>query len=313
MDNERNTPVDGIILDYDKRYDDDQKRRECFESKAEALYITIKAKNLLEKRLYGEIDDADLAYELAQDPKLCATTSNLVQQILHPTDIEVVHGRPDQFIDVVGGVTTFWKEINKEIPIKLDNAVAVENIIMCVNSGLDKSMDPDTRKKFLTTLGFSDDRIKEFITLQDYVMYEENSKDAIRLQVMEDLGITSEELSEDEELMVETMTNERAFTQKLQIDDENSYEPTYEEIYAMSAQKLHDIFSTDKEDTPLPENGENVSVDDEEWAHIMDMCGAEDAYYDMLNASVEENVNELYENLFTDTSLDFGNTIVDTK
>lgn len=322
--------VDGIIERdipethrniYQKMKDTEDARKvnPHIKSKTEALYLTIKAKDMLERRLRGEIEDREFAYELATDEKLRITTNNLVQQVLHPTPIEVIHGRPDQFVDIAAGVSTFWKEMHNEIPIKIENAAAVENVIMNINAGLDIDMEPDVRKTFLKEAGIEADKLAEFVPLQDYIIYENNLKDMVRLQIMNEMGVSSEELSENDELLIDSMTEDRMFSQKIVMDEEAStvHEPTYEEIYGISAQDMYEMFAEDKSGVTVPTHGDNVSVDDAEWSHVMEMAGAEDAYNDMLNASIEENMAAFYDAYLEEQSaglnfdLDFVNDLSD--
>ena len=294
---------------YQAMENNTSKKEPFIKSKKEALYQMINAKILLNQRLHGEIDDADFAYALATDDKLRATTNNLAQQILQPTSIEVIYGRKDGYIDLAAGITTFWKEVNQEIPINIENATAVENIIMDINAGLDTDLEPDVRKAFLADAGIRGDQLGEFVTVKDYIVYETRMKEDIKLQIMEEMGISSEEFSKDDELLVESIAEDRMLNQKVFVEEDTmNHEPTYEEIYGMSAQDMYEMFAEDdRKITNIPSNGQDVSVDDEEWSHLMDMAGAEDAYYDMLNASIEENMAELYDTYMAerDTSLSF--------
>ena len=323
--------VDGIIEsipeDQKKVYrvmgNSINKGEQLIKSKKEALYQTIEAKRLISQRLHGKIDDAEFAYTLATDDKLRVTTNNLAQQILQPTPIEVIHSRNGRYIDLAAGITTFWKEINQEIPINIENATAVENIIMDINAGLDTDLSPDVRKAFLADAGISGDKLGEFVTIKDYVVYETHMKDNVRLQIMEEMGISSEEFSKDEELLVESIVEDRMLNQKVFIEEDvMNHEPTYEEVYGMSAQDMYEIFADNDDETfEVPSDGQDISVDNEEWADLMDMAGVEDAYYDMLNASIEENMAELYDTYmaeqgadlsFTEDDLSFANEINET-
>lgn len=78
-------------------------------------------------------------------------------------------------------------------------------------------------------------------------------------------------------------------------DMPGSGEPTYEETYGISAQDMYTMFSNGDGHIPDPETWTDAPMDDREWAQIMELSGAEENYQAMMGASIEENMEMLWE------------------
>ena len=290
-------------------------------TKAEAVSTAIEAKLLLEDHMMGNIEDAEFAYQLAQDGCLRKTMTQLTEQILQPTPVE---SRPfvhkNSFINIGAGLSAYWTEMQKKLPIEIDEASQVENILMSVNAGLDRDLEPDTRKIFFKEAGMTSDQIKELVPLSEYAEYESKVKDTVRSEVASELGLEDgRELTEEEQLLIDSMTEDRMMSTKLQTDTdgtEDAYSPTYEDTYGISAQDMFEMFSDPYADTPSatqPENGEQIPLDDPSWEMFLEQSGAQQGYQDMMDATVESNMEMLRdleaqaELSLTDEDLSFGN------
>ena len=264
-------------------------------TKMEVLSTTIEAKLLMEEHLLGQVEDDAFAYELAQNENLRKTMNQLAQQILQPTPVEqnpFEHG--NRYINLGAGLSTFWAEMQKKVPIEVEDAAKIENILMSINAGMDKELEPDTRKLFFRKAGMAAEQVEEFVPLSDYVTFENNLKDQMRDEVMEELGISGREPSEEEQLLIDSMAEDRMFGMKLAADTSGTaedYEPTYEDTYGISAQDMYEMFADD--DAPEITDGDNVKLDDPSWHESMESYHAEDAYFEMLGNSVAENMEEL--------------------
>lgn len=137
----------------------------------------------------------------------------------------------------------------------------------------------------LKIAGLSEEQINELVPLSEYREYEDRVKEGIRAQVIADFGLDFENLSEQDELMVDAVVEDRIMATKLQVDPEEvSQGPTYEDTYGYSVQKIYEMFS----EKPVPEGmPSDVPVDDAYWAQYMEEPLEElQAIYD---ATPEEN------------------------
>ena len=270
--------------------------------KAEVVATTIEAKLLIEKRMLGEMDDSEFAYRLAQDDNVRKMANVLVGQILQPTPLESSPSKTgNATINLAAGLSAYWAAMQQKLPIELENAVAIENVIMNLNAGLDADMEPDTRKLFLKEAGLTNAQAREFVPASAYAEYENKVKEGIRADIRRELGFSPEhELTEEELLLVESMTEERMFSTSQYTPDfnpEDVAELTYEDLYGISAQDMYTLFGEAPGGGPVPdpETWEDVPVDDPEWQTLMEMSGAEDAFWDIVNDTIENNMAVLYE------------------
>lgn len=277
-----------------------QNIKQTMKTKSEVVATTLEAKLLIQDKLLEDVDDAAFAYKLATDETLRNTVNQITQEVLQPTPVSVnanVHS--NAFIDLGAGLSTFWTEMQKKTPIELETAMKIENVIMNINAGLDDDMEPDTRKLFLKEAGMTEEQVKELVPIQAYVEYEDRCKENVRAQVRKELGITGEP-TEEEQLMIDSMTEDRIMGTKLQMDmnDVRKNTMTYEDIYSISAQDMYDMFA-DKDqipdNVPVPESGEHIPIDDAEWAMLMEMGNVEEAYAEVIDNSMEANLNMLAE------------------
>ena len=120
----------------------------------------------------------------------------------------------------------------------------------------------------LKIAGLSEEQINELVPLSEYREYEDRVKEGIRAQVIADFGLDFENLSEQDELMVDAVVEDRIMATKLQVDPEEvSQGPTYEDTYGYSVQKIYEMFS----EKPVPEGmPSDVPVDDAYWAQYME-------------------------------------------
>ena len=252
------------------------------DSKMEVVGTAIESKLLIHDRMLGYMDDSEFAYRLASDANVRKTVNLLCQQVLQPTPVTSIPQAGNSFINLGGGISAFWNEMQKKLPIELDNVAGIENILMNINAGLDKNMEPDTRKKFLSEAGLTDEQVNEFVTAADYEEYETRAREIVRAKVMEDLGIKpGDTLSEAELMAVDAMTEERMMGAKMQVSLDN-YEVSFEDVYGISAQDMYELFG----DAMNP--GEPPKIPDDP----MDVFSEEirTGYFDILNGSLDENM-----------------------
>ena len=124
-----------------------QQAAEAMTTRVEVLHTTLEAKTLLRDRLLSEVSDEDFAFRLAEDPNLRICVQQLTQQVLQPTPVEHIRtNRSNLNLDIAAGVSAFWETMNEATPVELSEAIEIENILMSVEAGLDKDMEPETRK-----------------------------------------------------------------------------------------------------------------------------------------------------------------------
>lgn len=266
--------------------------------KSEVIATTIEAKLMLQDKMLDEIPEAEFAYRLAQDENLRKTVNLLTQEILQPTPLEASPARKDNpFINIGAGLSAYWTEMQQKLPIEIENASQVENILMNINSGLDMDMDPDTRKLFLREAGMTREQVNELVPIQDYVAYENKVKDGVRAEVMSELGLDGDhELTEQEQLLIDSLSEDRMMNTKLQSEmPPEDYTPTYEETYGIAAQDMYVLFGDEEKHLPEPESFEDVPIDDPDWASLMEMSGADQGYWDMMEGTIEDNMAMLQE------------------
>lgn len=303
--------MDRIIGAPGKAVDALGRASHTMDTKLEVLRTTIDTKLLLRDRFREEIQvpeelgdldaDAYFAYRLATDANMRKTAQQLIQPVLNPTPVETIQtNTSNAYIDIGAGLSTYWQEIHKAVPIEIREASEVENIIMNLEAGLDKNMEPDTRKLFLKEAGLTEDQVRELVPLSEYAEYEEKQKEQIREQIRQEMG--GGELTEEEELLVDSLAEDRMMNQKLQADFDDpalGNGPTYEDTYGVSAQDLYQMFGDPQE--PLPEDapfgGENVPVDDPSWAQYLEHPMEE--LQEIYDGSIEENM-AMYEQLAAD-------------
>lgn len=262
-------------------------------SKMEVVGTVIESKLLIYERMLGYIDDSEFAGRLAEDANVRKTVNLLCQQVLQPTPVVSLPETKNSFINLGGGVSAFWNEMQKKLPIEVDNVAEIENILMNVNAGLDKNMEPDTRKKFLMEAGLTEEQVKEFVTDADYAEYEEKAREIVRRKVMEDLGIQpGDELSDAELIAIDSMTEERMMGAKMQITLDN-YELTFEDVYGISAQDMYELFGDAGLSQPMPPES---SMPENDMDLFMEASNAKVGYFDILNGALDENL-ALFEEL----------------
>lgn len=303
--------MDRIISAPGKAVDVLGRASDTMDTKLEVLRTTIDTKLLLRDRFREEIQvpeelgdldtDAYFAYRLATDANMRKTAQQLIQPVLNPTPVETIRtNTSNAYIDIGAGLSTYWQEIHKAVPIEIQEASEVENIIMNLEAGLDKNMEPDTRKLFLKEAGLTEDQVKELVPLSEYAAYEETQKEQIREQIRQEMG--GGELTEEEELLVDSLAEDRMMNQKLQADFDDpalGNGPTYEDTYGVSAQDLYQMFGDPQEPLPeeMPFGGENVPVDDPSWAQYLEHPMEE--LQEIYDGSIEENM-AMYEQLAAD-------------
>lgn len=208
-------------------------------SKVELIQNVVNTKLALEHRFIGAISDADFAYQMAQDEDMRKTALNLTQKVLQPTPLKHLKvDRTNLYIDVGMGVSAFWDEIRTKTKLEVETASNVENILMNVEAGMDKDMEPNTRKMFLSEVGLNEEQIDELVPISDYVMYDEKIKDIKRERVIDQYN-----LGEGDEDLIESLVADQA------MDDEiaDAYESSasYDDIYGMSASDMYNAFPQD--------------------------------------------------------------------
>ena len=256
--------------------------------RADLLLTTAQAKQMLKDRLYDteNHNEQDFVYALATDDQLRKTVRQLVEPVLNPTPVIAdPMFKENSYINIGAGLSTFWHEIQQKTPIEMEEMVELDNILMSIEAGLDKDMEPETRKSMLKIAGLSEEQINELVPLSEYREYEDRVKEGVRAQVIADFGLDSENLSEQDELMVDAIVEDRIMATKLQVDPEEVNQgPTYEDTYGYSAQDLYEMFS----DEPVPDDmPQDMPVDDGYWAQYME--GPLEELQDIYDAPPEEN------------------------
>lgn len=266
--------------------------KEQMTTRIEMMQTTLEAKTMIRDHLMESISDEEFAYRLAQNENLRKSMQQLTQQVLHPTPVEHIrsnHGNP--YVDIGAGVSAFWDTVRQATPVELSEASEIENILMSVEAGLDKDMEPDTRKSMLAAAGMTTDQIKELVPLSAYVEYENHIKDTVREQIRTEMGLSEAEMAEERnQLLLESLTEDAMMNGKLQIDDEAAdYEPTYEDMYGMSAESLYDLFGESDASETQVADGTNVPVDDASWGQYLEESHAMEHLQELYDMSVEEH------------------------
>lgn len=277
-----------------KAYESVGQIKEQMTTRVEVMQTTLEAKTMIRDRLLESISDDEFAYRLAQNENLRKSMQQLTQQVLHPTPVEHIrsnHGNP--YVDIGAGVSAFWDTVRQATPVELSEASEIENILMSVEAGLDKEMEPDTRKSMLAIAGMTTDQINELVPISAYVEYETHIKDAVREQIRTEMGLSEAEMNEERnQLLLESLTEDAMMNGKLQIDAEVAdYEPTYEDMYGMSAESLYDLFGeSDVSDASVPtSDGANVPIDDASWGQYLEDSHAMEHLQELYDMSVDEH------------------------
>lgn len=275
-----------------KTYESVGQVKEQMTTRIEMMQTTLEAKTMIRDHLMESISDEEFAYRLAQNENLRKSMQQLTQQVLHPTPVEHIrsnHGNP--YVDIGAGVSAFWDTVRQATPVELSEASEIENILMSVEAGLDKDMEPDTRKSMLAAAGMTTDQIKELVPLSAYVEYENHIKDTVREQIRTEMGLSEAEMAEERnQLLLESLTEDAMMNGKLQIDDEAAdYEPTYEDMYGMSAESLYDLFGESDASETQVADGTNVPVDDASWGQYLEESHAMEHLQELYDMSVEEH------------------------
>lgn len=275
-----------------KAYESVGQIKEQMTTRVEVMQTTLEAKTMIRDHLMESISDEEFAYRLAQNENLRKSMQQLTQQVLHPTPVEHIrsnHGNP--YVDIGAGVSAFWDTVRQATPVELSEASEIENILMSVEAGLDKDMEPDTRKSMLAAAGMTTDQIKELVPLSAYVEYENHIKDTVREQIRTEMGLSEAEMAEERnQLLLEFLTEDAMMNGKLQIDDEAAdYEPTYEDMYGMSAESLYDLFGESDVSETQVADGTNVPVDDASWGQYLEESHAMEHLQELYDMSVEEH------------------------
>lgn len=275
-----------------KAYESVGQVKEQMTTRIEMMQTMLEAKTMIRDHLMESISDEEFAYRLAQNENLRKSMQQLTQQVLHPTPVEHIrsnHGNP--YVDIGAGVSAFWDTVRQATPVELSEASEIENILMSVEAGLDKDMEPDTRKSMLAAAGMTTDQIKELVPLSAYVEYENHIKDTVREQIRIEMGLSEAEMAEERnQLLLESLTEDAMMNGKLQIDDEAAdYEPTYEDMYGMSAESLYDLFGESDASETQVADGTNVPVDDASWGQYLEESHAMEHLQELYDMSVEEH------------------------
>lgn len=275
-----------------KAYESVGQVKEQMTTRIEMMQTTLEAKTMIRDHLMESISDEEFAYRLAQNENLRKSMQQLTQQVLHPTPVEHIrsnYGNP--YVDIGAGVSAFWDTVRQATPVELSEASEIENILMSVEAGLDKDMEPDTRKSMLAAAGMTTDQIKELVPLSAYVEYENHIKDTVREQIRTEMGLSEAEMAEEQnQLLLESLTEDAMMNGKLQIDDEAAdYEPTYEDMYGMSAESLYDLFGESDASETQVADGTNVPVDDASWGQYLEESHAMEHLQELYDMSVEEH------------------------
>lgn len=268
--------------------------KEQMTTRVEVMQTILEAKTMIRDRLLESISDDEFAYRLAQNENLRKSMQQLTQQVLHPTPVEHIrsnHGNP--YVDIGAGVSAFWDTVRQATPVELSEASEIENILMSVEAGLDKELEPDTRKSMLAIAGMTTDQINELVPISAYVEYETHIKDAVREQIRTEMGLSEAEMNEERnQLLLESLTEDAMMNGKLQIDAEVAgHEPTYEDMYGMSAESLYDLFGeSDVSDASVPtSDGANVPIDDASWGQYLEDSHAMEHLQELYDMSVDEH------------------------
>lgn len=275
-----------------RTYESVGQAKEQMTTRIEMMQTTLEAKTMIRDHLMESISDEEFAYRLAQNENLRKSMQQLTQQVLHPTPVEHIrsnHGNP--YVDIGAGVSAFWNTVRQATPVELSEASEMENILMSVEAGLDKDMEPDTRKSMLAAAGMTTDQIKELVPLSAYVEYENHIKDTVREQIRTEMGLSEAEMAEERnQLLLESLTEDAMMNGKLQIDDGAAdYEPTYEDMYGMSAESLYDLFGESDASETQVADGTNVPVDDASWGQYLEESHAMEHLQELYDMSVEEH------------------------
>lgn len=272
-----------------------QQVAEAMTTRVEILHTTLEAKTLLRDRLLNEISDDAFAFRLAEDPNLRLCVQQLTQQVLQPTPVEHIrtnHGNPN--LDIGAGISAFWETIKEATPVELSEAIEIENILMSVEAGLDRDMEPETRKTMLYAAGMTKEHVYTLVPITDYVAYETQLKEQMKTQIQTQMGLSDAELNEERnQLLLDSLVEDAMLNNKLQIEEPRNVEPTYEDTYGMSAETIYTLFGdhdleSDPEFPHVPGSGEQVSLEDALWEQHLEDTHAMQNVQELYGYSIEE-------------------------
>ena len=275
----------------------------AMKTKADVIAAALQAKLLIRDKLSGEISDEAFAYQLATDANVRKTVNNLSQKILQPTPVTAnPNEKGNSFLNFSAGVSAYWSEMTKVLPIELETAISIEGILTSVNIGMDTNLDPEDRKTFLKEAGLSPEQIDSLIPRSDYRAFEDEANAALREQIIEEFGLARRPLNEEEQLLVDSVLSDRVMAKERARDLSDGHEPTYEEVYGISASDLYDLFGDEESKEHLlvqpADRGINSPVADERWEYLLYESGAMEAYDACLDTSMEDTLAMLYEETF---------------
>ncbi len=261
-------------------------------TKEDLEYTVCEAKLISTAKLCEQMTDEAFAYEMAANPNARAVTLQLTQRILQPAPVDAIKNNPQKYIDLGAGISTFYAEIKQPTEIEIETAVQMENIICSIEAGEDTTFDPDQRKSFYRMAGLSEECVKALVPLSEYYAYEHQGDEEIRRGVLEDFGLSDkEELTDEEELLVQTQVEERRnYAPAPKVPEPEG--PTYESAYRISAAELYNLFAPENAQIK-PEEGQNIPVNDEHFAYLMQQANVEAQYNELLDCSMEDSLNQL--------------------
>lgn len=266
--------------------------------KADFLLTNIEAKQMLQDRLYDTEDhnEQEFLQRLADDPQLRKTVEQIVKPALNPTPVSAdPMMKENGYINLGAGVSTFWKEMQQKTPIELEELEQLDNILMGIEMGLDKDLEPDTRKTMLKAVGFDQEQVDSLVPLSDYVEYEDRVKENIRAQMAEQMGLDPENLSPEDAAMVDMLAEDALMNAKLTVDPEEMEQgPDYEETYGYSMEEIHEMFGDEAAPEGMPSD---APVDDRYWDQYME--APLDEMAEVYGGSMEENIQQYNEMMET--------------
>lgn len=277
-----------------------QQAAEAMTTRVEVLHTTLEAKTLLRDRLLSEVSDEDFAFRLAEDPNLRICVQQLTQQVLQPTPVEHIRtNRSNLNLDIAAGVSAFWETMNEATPVELSEAIEIENILMSVEAGLDKDMEPETRKSMLYAAGMTKEQVNTLVPITDYVDYETRIKEQVQTQIQTQMGLSDAELNEERnQLLLDSLVEDAMLHEKLQLEEPSLSEPTYEETYGMSAETLYTLFGDENPETDyqiIPGSGEQIPLDDSAWEQNLEDVHAMQNLQELYGYPIEEQEQMIQE------------------
>lgn len=256
---------------------------EHLKNKADLLMRNVEAKQMLEDRLLDREDyrEKEFLERLATDPQMRKTVERILEPALNPTPVTADPlFQENGYINIGAGLSTFWNAMQEKTEIELDELEQLDNILMGIEAGLDKDMEPDTRKSMLAAVGFDQEQIDRLVPLSEYAEYEERIKDVMRAQVAEEMDLDPETDGD----LINDIVEDKIMNAKLAVDPEDLEGPDYEETYGYSMQEIYEMFSEEPAPEEMPQD---APIDDTDWARYMEAPLEE--LEDIYNASPEEN------------------------